>query len=310
MSPRAVNSVSLPWKALSLHPEKDKGLLSDASVGPFGQALSRCVIGFLFCSSFYCGLFFKYIRQWFLNIMLWHPRNWTLHQILKKKKWSLMQLRIHTVTKKSRFTLQRVIADQQQRKTVCSLKHVNSFFHKHIRHHSKGSNQLCLHLDTVQKGKQTAVTCCSYFYEHHEILFYYYVDGSIGLILWSPSFVWPIIPALESMLQTRKIENLQYNRKLYAFVEDLGNTHRSWLSVWLSDFDSPNIFPCRKYGVRRRLNLRMDFAPQRPFWELSSQSKFVVVQSSSHIQFCATPWTAAHQASLSFIISRSLLKLI
>ena len=36
----------------------------------------------------------------------------------------------------------------------------------------------------------------------------------------------------------------------------------------------------------------------------------VVVQSLIHVQFFVTPWTAAHQASLSFIISRSLLKLM
>ena len=35
-----------------------------------------------------------------------------------------------------------------------------------------------------------------------------------------------------------------------------------------------------------------------------------VVQSLSHVQLLATPWTAAHQASLSFTISRSLLKLM
>ena len=34
-----------------------------------------------------------------------------------------------------------------------------------------------------------------------------------------------------------------------------------------------------------------------------------VVQSLSHIRLFATPWTAAHHASLSFIISQSLLKL-
>ena len=34
-----------------------------------------------------------------------------------------------------------------------------------------------------------------------------------------------------------------------------------------------------------------------------------VVQSLSHVQVFATPWTAAHQSSLSFTISRSLLKL-
>ena len=36
----------------------------------------------------------------------------------------------------------------------------------------------------------------------------------------------------------------------------------------------------------------------------------LTVQSSSHVHLFATPWTAAHQASLSLIISRSLPKLI
>ena len=39
-------------------------------------------------------------------------------------------------------------------------------------------------------------------------------------------------------------------------------------------------------------------------------SIFVVIQSLSHVWLFATPWTAAHQASLSFSISWSLLKLI
>ena len=39
-------------------------------------------------------------------------------------------------------------------------------------------------------------------------------------------------------------------------------------------------------------------------------SSVTVVQSLSHVQFFVTPWTAAHQASLSFTISRSLLKLM
>ena len=38
--------------------------------------------------------------------------------------------------------------------------------------------------------------------------------------------------------------------------------------------------------------------------------KLVVVQSLCRVQVFATPWTAAHQASLSFIISLSLLKLL
>ena len=39
-------------------------------------------------------------------------------------------------------------------------------------------------------------------------------------------------------------------------------------------------------------------------------TQFSSVQSLSRVQLFATPWTAAHQASLSFTISRSLLKLI
>ena len=39
-------------------------------------------------------------------------------------------------------------------------------------------------------------------------------------------------------------------------------------------------------------------------------SLFVVVQSLSCVQLFATPWTAAFQASLSFTISRSLLRLM
>ena len=40
-----------------------------------------------------------------------------------------------------------------------------------------------------------------------------------------------------------------------------------------------------------------------------STSLPIVVQSLSHVQLIATPWTAAHQTSLSFTISWSLLKL-
>ena len=38
--------------------------------------------------------------------------------------------------------------------------------------------------------------------------------------------------------------------------------------------------------------------------------KTVVVQSLSHVQLFATPWTIAHQTSLSFTISQSLFKLM
>ena len=37
---------------------------------------------------------------------------------------------------------------------------------------------------------------------------------------------------------------------------------------------------------------------------------YFIVQSLSHVLLFVTPWTAAHQASLSITISRSLLKLL
>ena len=42
----------------------------------------------------------------------------------------------------------------------------------------------------------------------------------------------------------------------------------------------------------------------------SKKGIFVVVHSLSHVQLFATPWTAECQASLSFTISRSLVKLL
>ena len=41
-----------------------------------------------------------------------------------------------------------------------------------------------------------------------------------------------------------------------------------------------------------------------------AQLKLCSVQSLSHVRFFATPWTAAHQASLSIANSQSLLKLM
>ena len=44
--------------------------------------------------------------------------------------------------------------------------------------------------------------------------------------------------------------------------------------------------------------------------EINASTSSVVVQSLSCVQLYATPWTAAHQASLPFTISHSLLKLM
>ena len=48
-------------------------------------------------------------------------------------------------------------------------------------------------------------------------------------------------------------------------------------------------------------------------WEMATDKRRVntiVVRSSSHFRLFVTPWTAAHQASLSFTVSQSLLKLM
>ena len=46
------------------------------------------------------------------------------------------------------------------------------------------------------------------------------------------------------------------------------------------------------------------------YWKCWVLTMTAVVQSLSCVQLFATPWTAAHQASLSFVIFRNLLKLM
>ena len=53
-----------------------------------------------------------------------------------------------------------------------------------------------------------------------------------------------------------------------------------------------------------------EYEPEHTNHSLFSSRKEVVVESLSHVQLFVTPWTAASQASLSFTISWSLLKLM
>ena len=65
--------------------------------------------------------------------------------------------------------------------------------------------------------------------------------------------------------------------------------------------------------LSHKKNKIMPFAETRMDMEiiiLSEDKPDVVVQSFSHVRLFVTPWTEAHQASLSFIISRSLFKLM
>ena len=54
----------------------------------------------------------------------------------------------------------------------------------------------------------------------------------------------------------------------------------------------------------------LQYVHQLGNWPNSLSRILTVVQPLSRVWFFATPWTAAHQASLSFAVSRSLLKLM
>ena len=60
-------------------------------------------------------------------------------------------------------------------------------------------------------------------------------------------------------------------------------------------------------GSKSVLHWQADSSPLAPPWK---PGLLVTVQSLSHVQPFVIPWTAAHQASLSFTISWSLLKLM
>ena len=94
----------------------------------------------------------------------------------------------------------------------------------------------------------------------------------------------------------------------------------NYLGYWLSQ----NYFPTflatyLKEGVDRLEQTRKVISNSITFYDISLNKngifftwfflQVVVVQLLSHIQLLGTPWTASHQASLSFTISWSLLKL-
>ena len=56
--------------------------------------------------------------------------------------------------------------------------------------------------------------------------------------------------------------------------------------------------------------MTLQVLPRPAPWSIFSIDSAVDLQSLSRVQLSATPWTAAHQASLSFTISQSLLKLM
>ena len=73
---------------------------------------------------------------------------------------------------------------------------------------------------------------------------------------------------------------------------------------WLEDLN----FVAARPSLSSALPLQPFLTFQKPS-SIKGGKQVVVVQLLSHVQLFATPWTAAHQASVSFTISWSLLKL-
>ena len=84
-------------------------------------------------------------------------------------------------------------------------------------------------------------------------------------------------------------------------------------SVWIQRQGKPEVPAQSNQAAGLRLTgrdphtLRM-LLPYSVYW--FDSNVIIVVQLLSHVWFFATPWTAAHQASLSFTISQSLLNLM
>ena len=105
------------------------------------------------------------------------------------------------------------------------------------------------------------------------------------LCLWHLS-CWHLFPALESEHWGHK-DFVFISPNPNPYLTQLNNETKTFLSVY--------------YGTGTLRHC---------WWTFSCCHHFVVVQSLSCVQLFVTPWTAACQASLSFIISWSLLKLM
>ena len=98
------------------------------------------------------------------------------------------------------------------------------------------------------------------------------------------------------------------NIKIFLILETLTSSYRVVFSTSLHSLLSS----CIKIDFLLLLTTWLDiicvFA--RFYCSLLYNESSIVVQSLSRVQLFVTPWTAAHQASLSFAISWSLLKLM
>ena len=93
----------------------------------------------------------------------------------------------------------------------------------------------------------------------------------------------------------------------------LGEVGWVWVTDWLSDLRFTLVAP--EFLSRRVMDLQISWKRvygtclEASFAWHTHYFYFSSVQSLSHVQLFVTPWTAAHQASLSITNSRSLLKL-
>ena len=82
---------------------------------------------------------------------------------------------------------------------------------------------------------------------------------------------------------------------LYGHVQKINILPRKW--------PPPTLLLFKKKNFNWSINIDLQCC-------VSCDSVSVVDQSPSRVQLFVTPWTAAHQASLSFTVSQSLLKLM
>ena len=132
----------------------------------------------------------------------------------------------------------------------------------------------------------------------------------------------------ERQVQSRASQELCWRELRGAFL-GRGHVPRAWSACWrqipslsqLSSYQSP--VPMRstlvlpsyiddsRYFIQYIRKFPNHSLNQKPHsFSFTRRKHFVVVQSLSHVQLFAIPWAAARQTSLSFTLSRSLIKLM
>ena len=127
-----------------------------------------------------------------------------------------------------------------------------------------------------------------------------------------PSFVWSTHPVCVPIVSLKRCV-LCYSwallrRPVFRLGLGTGNSLRRSVSLWPRD--TIESFPLQGPAVSLQRGTGLQPLLGYHSMSLMSFQFFVVVQSLSHVRFFVTPWTTAHQASLSFTISHSLLKLM